>query len=172
MGVEGRVNGEGEFVKVEWELEVAWLGVGDLGDGMLRISSRVGIPLREIEFRAVRAQGSGGQHVNKVSTAIQLFFDVRASSLPEAVKERLLARSDYRMTDEGVVVIKSQESRSQEANREAALARLAELVAEALVVPKKRRPTKPTKGAKERRLQGKSIRGKTKSLRGRPSAGD
>ncbi|EDY82886.1 hypothetical protein VDG1235_2509 [Verrucomicrobiia bacterium DG1235] len=139
---------------------------------MLRISGRVAIPLREIEIKAMRSQGSGGQNVNKVSTAIHLFFDIRASSLPERVKERLLARSDHRITEEGIVVIKSQESRSQEANREAALARLRELVAGALVIPKKRRPTKPSKGAKERRLKGKSIRGKTKSLRGRPGFGD
>ncbi|MBD5781317.1 aminoacyl-tRNA hydrolase [Pelagicoccus sp. NFK12] len=139
---------------------------------MLRVSARVGIPLQEIEIKAVRSQGSGGQHVNKVSTAIQLFFDIRASSLPEAVKARLLERKDHRINEDGLVVIKSQESRSQEANKEAALARLKELVAGALVVPKKRRPSKPTRAAKERRLKGKAIRGRTKSLRGRPSSSD
>lgn len=139
---------------------------------MLQVSGRVSIPLSEIEIKAMRAQGSGGQHVNKVSTAIHLFFDVRASSLREEVKERLLAKSDYRITADGWVVIKAQESRSQETNREAALARLAELVASVLVAPKKRRPTKPSKGAKERRLKGKSIRGKTKNLRGRPGSMD
>ncbi len=139
---------------------------------MLRVSGRVGIPLKEIEIRAIRAQGSGGQHVNKVSTAIQLFFDIRASSLPPAIKNRLLELQDHRINEDGVVVIKSQESRSQEANKEAAMARLSGLVSSVLVAPKKRRPTQPTRGAKERRLKGKSIRGKTKSLRGRPSAGD
>ncbi|MDQ8186603.1 alternative ribosome rescue aminoacyl-tRNA hydrolase ArfB [Pelagicoccus sp. SDUM812002] len=139
---------------------------------MLRVSSRIGIPLKEIEIKAIRAQGSGGQHVNKVSTAIQLFFDIRTSSLPPAIKNRLLERKDHRISDDGLVVIKSQDSRSQEANKEAALARLSELVASVLVAPKKRRPTKPTRGAKERRLKGKSIRGKTKSLRGRPKPSD
>ncbi|MDQ8202939.1 alternative ribosome rescue aminoacyl-tRNA hydrolase ArfB [Pelagicoccus sp. SDUM812003] len=139
---------------------------------MLWISERVGIPLSEIEFKATLAQGSGGQNVNKVATAIQLFFDISASSLPEPVKQRLLARSDHRITEAGVVVIKSQEARSQEANREAALERLRELVAGALVVPKKRRPTKPTRGAKKRRLKSKAIRSKTKGLRGRPGLND
>lgn len=124
--------------------------------------------MQEIEIKAVRSQGSGGQHVNKVSTAIQLFFDVRASSLPPAIKERLLELRDHRINEDGLVVIKSQESRSQEANKEAALARLRELVASVLVAPKKRRPTKPTRGAKERRLKSKTLRGRTKSLRGRP----
>lgn len=139
---------------------------------MLKVSSRVSIPLSEIEWKAIRSQGSGGQNVNKVSTAIHLFFDIRASSLPDRVKERLLAVNDHRITSDGVVVIKSQEARSQEANKEAALARLKELVSGACVVPKKRRPTKPSKGAKERRLKGKSIRGKTKSLRGKAGSSD
>ena len=139
---------------------------------MLRISERVGIPLREIEIKAIRSQGSGGQNVNKVSTAIHLFFDIEASSLPIAVKERLLVCSDNRITDQGIVVIKAQEARSQETNREAALERLKQLVTGVLTVPKKRRPTKPSRGAKERRLKGKSIRGKTKTMRGRPGMGD
>lgn len=139
---------------------------------MLKISGRVGIPLSEIEIKATLSQGKGGQNVNKVSTAIQLFFDISASSLPEPVKRRLLERSDHRITEGGLVVIKSQEARSQEANREAALERLRELVSGALVVPKKRRPTKPTLGAKKRRLKSKAIRSKTKNLRGRPGPGD
>lgn len=135
---------------------------------MLRISGKVAIPLREIEIKAIRSQGSGGQHVNKVSTAIQLFFDARASSLPEEVKARLLALGDQRITEQGVIVIKAQEARSQEANREAALERLRELVRSVAAPPKRRKPTKPSKGAKERRLRSKTLRGKTKGLRGRP----
>lgn len=137
---------------------------------MLRISGKVAIPMREIEIKAVRSQGSGGQHVNKVSTAIQLFFDARASSLPEAMKARLLALGDQRITEQGVVVIKAQEARSQEANREAALERLRGLLKSVAAPPKRRKPTKPSKGAKERRLRSKVLRGKTKGLRGRPGA--
>lgn len=139
---------------------------------MLRISETVGIPLREIEIKAIRSQGSGGQNVNKVSTAIHLFFDIQASSLPERLKERLLAKSDHRITEQGVVVIKSQEARSQEANREAALERLKQLVQSVSRIPKRRRPTQPTRGSQERRLKGKSIRAKTKTMRGRPGTGD
>lgn len=118
-------------------------------------------------MKAILAQGSGGQHVNKVSTAIQLFFDIRASSLPERVKERLLGMSDHRLTSEGVVVIKSQEARSQEANREAALERLRALLKSACVAPKKRKATKPTKGSKEKRLRGKHLRSRAKEARRR-----
>lgn len=139
---------------------------------MLRISGTVSIPLREIEFKAICSQGSGGQNVNKVSTAIHLFFDFEASSLPPRFKERLRLLRDHRITDNGVIVIKSQEARSQESNREAALERLRQLVQSVATAPRKRRATKPTRGSKERRLKGKSIRGKTKSLRGRPSIGD
>ena len=119
----------------------------------------------EVSFSAIRAQGAGGQNVNKVSNAVHLRFDVRASSLPEALKERLLATRDQRINDEGVVVIKAQQHRSLEKNREEALARLAELIEAAALVPRVRRPTKPTRSSQQRRLEGKALRGGIKAGR-------
>lgn len=135
----------------------------------LRVDARLSIPLREIAFEAIRAQGAGGQNVNKVSSAIHLRFDIAASSLPAPVKERLLQLRDQRITDDGVVVIKAQTARTQRANRLAALERLRELVAQATKVPKTRHATRPTLASRKRRLASKQHRARLKAGRGRVS---
>jgi ribosome-associated protein len=125
------------------------------------------IPEHEVQISAVRAQGAGGQNVNKVSNAVHLRFDVRASSLPQEVKDRLLRMGDQRVTRTGMVVIKAQAHRSLERNREEALARLQSLVAAAAHLPKKRKPTRPTFGSKVRRIEGKKRHSRIKALRGK-----
>ncbi|WP_317203019.1 alternative ribosome rescue aminoacyl-tRNA hydrolase ArfB [Janthinobacterium sp.] len=124
----------------------------------------------EVEFSAIRAQGPGGQNVNKVSCAIHLRFDVANSALPEAYKERLLALRDQRITKDGVIVLKAQQSRSQEQNKEEAMRRLQEMIDSITILPTVRRATKPTRGSQRRRLDSKSTHGQQKQLRGKVSA--
>ncbi len=134
---------------------------------MIEVSPNIIIPDDELEITAIRAQGNGGQNVNKTSSAIHLRFDIRASSLPDFYKARLLEASHHLITADGVVIIKAQEYRNQELNREAAAARLVALIRELTMVQKTRRATRPTRASKERRLTSKSQRSTTKSLRGK-----
>lgn len=134
---------------------------------MLQITPQIALPDEELEWQAIRAQGAGGQNVNKVSSALHLRFDIRASSLPDSVKQRLLTMRDHRISSDGIVVIKAQRFRTQEKNRADAAQRLGALIASACHEPRRRKPTRPTLASKQRRLEGKARRGQTKRLRGR-----
>ncbi|TVQ25397.1 MAG: aminoacyl-tRNA hydrolase [Leptolyngbya sp. DLM2.Bin15] len=132
---------------------------------MLQITNRTAIPLSEIDLSAVRSQGAGGQNVNKVATAIHLRFDIQASSLSPLYKERLLNLNDKRITKDGLIIIKAQQHRTQEQNKDDALQRLQSLIKSVTVTPKKRKPTKPSRNAKKKRLDSKTKRGQIKALR-------
>lgn len=133
----------------------------------LRISNNYSIPADEIEYQSIRASGPGGQHVNKTSSAVHLRFDLHASSLPEIWRERLLQAADRRISSDGIIVIKASSHRSQEKNREDARLRLHQLIQSVTTTPKKRRPTRPSRGARQRRMDNKRKRSQTKALRGK-----
>lgn len=139
---------------------------------MLHISPTLSLPEEELDWYAIRAQGAGGQNVNKVSSAIHLRFDVRGSSLPEEIKLRLLASRDSRLTKDGVLVIKAQRFRTQDKNRQDALERLRDWIVQATIVQKKRKPTKPSRTSQNKRMDSKTRHSKTKSLRGRVRGSD
>lgn len=134
---------------------------------MLFISHNVSIPTQEIDMQAIRAQGAGGQHVNKVSTAIHLRFDIKASSLPEFYKERLLSMRDHHITKDGIIVIKSQGHRSQDTNKQEAMEKLVDIIRQATHIQKARRETRPSRASKNKRMDKKTQKGRTKSLRGK-----